>query len=334
MTDIKTIVAKINKTYGENTIGFASELRYSEILRLPSGSLFLDWALGENKKQGVSGWALGTIVELYGPESSGKSLISLKTIAEAQKRGFVTAYFDCEKSFDKNFAESLGVDTESLIVSRESVLEKAIDLACGILKEYPETRVIVFDSVATMIPTSEIEKPLDQKGQMAAVATAMSMALRKLNYYNKNKALLIFINQLREKPGVSYGNPEYTPGGRALKFYSSIRAEIRRGDWLYEDDDKKKPKIGQSVKFKIVKNKTDVAQRDGYFNFFYSGEIDKYDELFSLGLLRDRIERKGPYYVLCGKTSQGKESLLKMLKEDKAFYEEAVKDIMTEKGGE
>lgn len=335
MTDIKDIVAKMNKTFGDGTLGFANDIKYVENTRLTSGSLFLDWALGKNSKTKVAGWPLGSIVELYGPESSGKSLVCLKTIVEAQKQGFITAYFDCEKSFDKKFATKLGVDTSKLIISTETVIEKVIDTACQILKQYPETRVIVIDSLAAMIPLAEVERGLEESGKMAGVAEVMSRGLRKLNYYNKNKALIIFINQLRSKPGVSYGNPEYTPGGNSLKYYAFIRAEIRRGDWIFEDDDKKKRKIGHVVRFKMVKNKTDVAQKEGYFNFLYdTGEIDKMDELFSLGLLRDRIERKGPYYVLAGRTSQGKEALIRALKDEPEYYKLAVKDIFEGEGGE
>lgn len=328
MNDIKSLVAKINKQYGTETLGFASELKYSKIERLSTGSLFLDYALGRNKEDEKSGWPLGRIIELYGPESSGKSLISLKTIAEAQKEGFLAVYMDCENSFDKEFAQHVGVDTEKLILSQETVLEKTIDLACKLLKEYPEVKIIVFDSIATMIPAYEIEKPLDEKGQMATVATAMAKALRKLNYYNKNNALLIFINQLRENPGAGmYANPEYTPGGRAIKFYASIRAEIRRGDYIFDTEDKKK-KIGQTVKFKIQKNKTDIPHREGYFKFLYdSGELDRVDELFSLGLLHGVIGRKGPYYSIGDKTFLGREAFELELSSNDAFFEEAREEI-------
>jgi recombination protein RecA len=328
-TDVTSLVAKINKEYGKDILDFASNLKYSEIQRLSSGSLFLDYALGTNKQTKQAGWPQGRIIELFGPESSGKSLICLKTIAEAQKAGFLCVYMDCENTFDKEFSTHLGVDTSKLILSQENVLEKVIDLACSLLKQYPDDiKVIVFDSIATMIPTYEIEKPLDEKGQMATVASAMSKALRKLNYFNKNKALLIFINQLRMNPGAGmYANPEYTPGGRAIKFYASVRADIRRGEYLLDEEDKKK-KIGQVVKFKIVKNKTDIPFREGYFKFIYeTGELDKVDELFSLGLLRNVITRKGPYYSLNEHTFRGRELMEEELLNNTAFFEEARKEI-------
>ena len=330
MSDTKTLVAKINKKFGENTLGFASDLKYSDTPRLSSGSLFLDYALGTNKKDKASGWALGRIVELYGPESSGKSLICLKTIVEAQKAGYECAYIDCENSFDMIFAEQLGVDTSKLLITRENVAEKVFDIASQILEEYPKIRVVVFDSIASMIPKVEIEASLEDQ-QMASVARVMSKGLRKLTLKNKNNAVLLFINQLRENPGAGmYANPEYTPGGRAIKFYSSIRAEIRKGEFLFDPEDKKK-RIGQTVKFKIVKNKTDIPFREGYFRFMYEeGKLDTIDELISLGLLRGKIGRSGAYFSLADQSFHGREDMEAKLKESKEFFERARSEIFAE----
>ncbi len=204
---MKLLIKMINKEYGKNAIGFAPDLGFDDIERVTSGSLFLDWALGKSKN--TSGWPLGRIIELYGPESSGKSLISMLTIAGLQKMGKDCVYFDCENSFDKEHAKTLGVNPDKLIISRESGAEKVIDMACRIL-EKGKPSLIVFDSLAAMIPTVEVENSLE-KQQMASVARVMSKGLRKLTLFNKNNTLIIFINQLRVNPGAMYGNPEYTP---------------------------------------------------------------------------------------------------------------------------
>lgn len=323
--DIKTTVAKINKQYPNNPLRFASE--NVEIPRLPSGSLFLDWALGVNSN-GNAGWTMGRVVELYGYESSGKSLISMMTIAEAQKKGYECAYIDIENSFDKDFAAKLGVDASKLLITTETGAEKVFDVACTMLQEFPNIKVIVFDSVAGLIPKVEQEKSLEEQ-QMASVARVMSKGMRKLIHFNQNRAILIFINQIRLNPGAGmYANPEYQPGGQALKFYSSIRAEIRRGDWLFEDEDKKK-KIGQTVKFKIIKNKTSAAQREGYFRFLYDGaKIDKIDELISLALLQGKINRSGAYFSF-GKdhTYQGREKMEENLAKHPEIYKELQEEV-------
>ena len=327
---INEILAHINKKYGDNTIGLASEIKYSDVPRLSSGSLFLDWALGMNQKDKTSGWPLGRIVELYGPESTGKSLISMKTIAEAQKKGFDCAYIDIENSFDKTFAQTLGVDINKLIISRESQAERVIDFACELLKASDNLKVLVFDSLASMIPLVELDNSLEAN-QMASMARVMSKGLRKLTSFNKNGALIIFINQLRENPGTIYGNPEYTPGGRSLKFYASLRLEVRRGDYLFDENDKK-VKLGQIVKFKVAKNKTDVPLKEGYFKFLYTGQIDSVDELISIGLLNGTIERKGAYFTLDDNSWQGRESMEAKFNEDLKLFEKARKLIF--KGGE
>lgn len=326
--NLNHIIAKINKKYGDNTIGFGKELKYSDVPRLPSGSLFLDWALGMNHKDNASGWPLGRIVELYGQESSGKSLISLKTISEAQKKGFDCAYIDVENTFDKSFAEKLGVDINKLIISRESQAEKVIDFACELLSEANDLKVLVFDSLASMIPLVELDNSLEAN-QMASMARVMSKGLRKLIAFNKSNAIIFFINQLRENPGTIYGNPEYTPGGRALKFYSSLRLDVRKGDYILDSDDKK-VKLGQVVKFKVAKNKTDIPLREGYFKFIYStGELDKVDELVSLGILNEKIDRKGAYFTILDRSFQGRDSLEEALKKDNKFFEEVKKEIFS-----
>jgi len=311
----------VNKTFGDNSIGIAKDLEFTNVPRVTSGSLFLDWALGKNEDDKTSGWPLGRTVELYGPESAGKSLISMKTVANAQKNGMVCAYFDTEGGFDKSFAEKLGVDIGNLLLSRESAGEKVIEMACELLRS-KKVDIIVFDSLAAMIPKIEIDDPLEQM-QMAPMARMMSKALRKLTFLNR-KTLIIFINQLRVNPGARYGNPEYTPGGRSLKFYASLRVEVRKGDWIFDAKDKKK-KVGQIIKFKVVKNKTAIPLRVGAFKFLYSGEIDKTDELISLGLLDEKITRKGAYYYVGDEGFQGRGDLEVSLKNDKKLFEKTKK---------
>lgn len=326
---LKSAIATINKAYPDNPLRFASE--NVEIPRLSSGSLFLDWALGINK-DGTSGWSMGRVIELYGYESSGKSLISMLTIAEAQRKGFQCAYLDIENSFDKDFATLLGVDTSKLLITTETGAEKVIDLACKIMQEYPDIKVIVFDSVASMIPKVELEASLEDQ-QMASVARVMSKGMRKLIHFNQNRAVLIFINQIRLNPGAGkYANPEYQPGGQALKFYSSIRAEIRRGEWLFDEEasgEEKKKKIGQTVKFKIVKNKTGVAQKEGYFKFMYEGaKLDLVDELVSLALLNDKISRSGAYYSFgVDHTFQGREKMEEALRTQPELFKELQEEV-------
>jgi len=194
------------------------------------------------------------------------------------------------------------------------------------MRESENLKVLVFDSLASMIPSMELEDPLEQQ-QMAPMARLMSKGLRKLNNANKNGALIIFINQLRENPGAGpYANPEYTPGGKALKFYASLRVDVRRGDYIFDSEDKK-VKVGQIVKFRITKNKTDVPLREGYFKFLYKGELDRVDELISLGILNEKITRRGTYFDLGDRSWQGRENMEVELKKDAKLYEEAKKEV-------
>lgn len=335
MTDtIKALLNRLNKDFGEGTVGLASEVDYTRIQRLSSGSLFLDWALGANEKS-EAGWAMGKIVELYGYESSGKSLICMQTIIQAQKRKELCVYIDIENTFDRAFAAKLGIDCENLVIcpANKMTAENVIDFAADILRNSPEVKVIVFDSVAALVPKAELESKADESKGMAAVARVLSPGLRKLIALNRNNALLMFINQIRLNPGAGmYANPEYQPGGQALKFYSATRLEIRRGDYLFDETAKgeeKKKKIGQVVKFKVIKNKTGIAHKTGYFKFLYeTASLDKIDELVSLAILNDVIGRSGAYYTF-GKdhTFQGREKMEEALRTDQALYNE-LKDLV------
>ncbi len=324
MPDLKNLIATINKTFGEGALSLVKDLKVTEVERTPSGSLFLDWALGTTKK-GVAGWPKGRLIELFGPPSSGKSLISMKTIAESQKLGLSCAYIDAEKAFDKDFAEKIGIDINKLVLSQATTGEVALDIACEILRS-KQVDILVVDSVASLVPKAELEESLE-KATMAQTARLMSKGLRKLTALNSN-TVVIFINQLRTNPNASYGaNPEYTPGGKALGFYASIRVEIRRGDWIV---DKKKQRIGQVIKFKAVKNKTASPYKDGYFRFLYDGTIDKADELISLAILRDKLERKGAYYYFGEEGFRGREDLEGQIKENSDLYERLRKAVFDE----
>lgn len=330
-SNLDEVIASINKKYGKELIYKAKDLQLTEVDRITTGSLFLDKLLGTNKKK-QSGWPMGRIVELYGPEMSGKSSLCMKTIASAQKQGMMCAWFDVEKSFEADRAEALGVDTQKLLlnqadedkngepVSGESILE----IVCDLLKT-KQVDVIVVDSLASLVPKAELEKSLDDSQRMALAASMMSQALRKINTLN-SKTLIIFINQLRTNPGTSYGNPEYTPGGKALKYYSSVRLELRTGEWIVEN----KQKIGQIVKFKIAKNKTSRPHEQGMFQFMYTGEIDQIDEIISVGELTGAIKRKGAYYYLDADTGfHGRDDMYNSLKKDPALFEKAKKIVFT-----
>ncbi len=325
MSDLKFLISKLNKKFGEGSVVLAKDFKHQEVGRLSSGSLFLDKCLGRNASK-VSGWPLGRIVELYGPQMAGKSTLALKTISEAQKKGMTCAYFDCEKSFDKDRAKVLGVNIDELLVSVEAIGEKVLEAIAELLKT-KEVGVIVVDSLASMVPQAEMDKSLEDSNRMALVAQMMSQGLRKLTALNDD-TLIIFINQLREKPGVVYGNPSYTPGGKALGFYASVRVELRAGDWILED----KRKIGNVVKFNITKNKTATPHQTGYYKFLYSGEIDKADELISIGLLNATIKQKGAYFYIDEEAFRGREELEEGLKKDAILFEKVRKVVFENDG--
>jgi len=297
----KTIL-KINKKFGENTIGKINEMPTVKTERISSGSPYLDWAIG-------GGWPLGRTIELYGPYSSGKSLIALKTIAEAQKLDKKCVYLDAENAFDPKFATLLGVNIKDLVISQLTAGEQIFDIVDMLLQS--EVAIIVVDSVASLVPQYELDESIE-KQTMALQARLMSKAMRKLTgKAARNKTLIFFVNQIREKIG-AYGNPEITSGGRALGFYSSLRVEVRRGEILKDQ----KKVIGQQVKFKVVKSKVCQPWRDGYFLFYHPDSqnpdlelFDTADELVSMLLIQRKIKRRGAYYDVAGKTFQGREEL-------------------------
>lgn len=312
ITSLDKAISEIKKQFGNDSIGFVNDMDV-DVKRITTGSPFIDWSL-------FGGFPLGKLIELYGPYSSGKSLISYRTIAEAQKRGKTCILFDAENAFDPTFAVKLGLDTSKLVLCNDSLGESMFDKLILLLQAEPE--IIVVDSVASLVPKAEFEDPMEQQ-TIGLHARMMSKALRKVNAMNKSTCL-IFINQIREKP-TAYGNPETTTGGRALPFYASIRLEIRRGEFITNS---KKEKIGQEIKFKVVKSKVSQPFRDGSIRYYYDTcTFDAKDELISLGLINDKIKRRGAWYDVAGESFQGREELEAKLK-DPAFFEKIKKEVM------
>lgn len=259
---LNRIIAEINKKAGENVIGRVPNMGTLEIERLSTGLPVLDDALG-------GGFPTKRIAELYGLPGVGKSLIALLVIKEIQKKGGECIYLDVEDSFDPDWARTLGVDTDKLVISQSSVGEDTLELVAKLLRAEPD--VIVVDSVAAMVTRAELEEPIE-KAFMAPKARLMSKALAILNSINK-KTLIIFINQLRNTMAM-YGPQFTTPGGQALKFYSSIRIEVKKGEDIHQDDKKTQPIIGQTVGFRITKNKTAAPFRSGAFRLYHDGRIE------------------------------------------------------------
>lgn len=260
------------------------------------------------------GWPRGRTVELYGPFSAGKSLCALRTIASAQREGLNCVFIDAERAFSPKFAEKLGVDLSKLVLVREAGGETVFNIIEKLLEG--EADLIIVDSVASLVPIFEEEHPIEQQ-TMALQARLMSKALRKLTgKIGKTNTLIIFVNQIREKIG-SWGSPEITSGGRALGFYSSVRVEVRKGDWLL----KNKQKIGQEIKFRVTKSKICQPWREGLLKYYYDSGFDETAELLSLGLITGKIKRKGGYYNLLERSFHGREELEVALQEDKELVE-------------
>lgn len=299
------MIAEVNKSFGRDVIGFADSMDV-KIAKIPSGSLSLDWAIG-------GGFPLKRIVELYGPYSSGKTLIAMRVIAEAQKMGLPTVFVDAEKSFEKEHAEAVGIDLSKLMYVDSSAGEHIFNFVRQLLEEVPKG-VIVIDSVAAIVPIYEDENETE-KMTMGLTARLMSKGLRITNAINRGWCV-IFINQVREKIGVMYGNPETTTGGRALAFYSSLRLNIRAGE-KYEEN---KVKIGQEVKFRVEKSKIGTPGRDGSFKYMYETGVDEYDDVISLALQLKVITQGGAWYTALGERFQGRAAIETKAKADPEFF--------------
>jgi recombination protein RecA len=303
---------KIEKNYGKGSIMRLGDNAVVETEVIPTGSIGLDIALG------IGGLPRGRIIEVYGPESSGKTTLAIHAIAEAQKLGGIAAFIDAEHAFDRFYAEKLGVDIENLLVSQPDYGEQALEIADSLIRS-GAIDIIVIDSVAALTPKSEIEGDMGDS-KMGLQARLMSQALRKLTgTINKTGATCIFINQLREKIGVMFGNPETTTGGNALKFYSSVRLDIRRSTQI-KDVDKV---IGNRVKIKVVKNKVAPPFRTAELDMMYGEGFSKVGELVDLGVEFDIIKKSGSWFSY-GETKlgQGREAVKQLMRDNPELAEE------------
>ncbi len=307
MKALDAVLLQIEKQYGKGSImRLGDEAGKTEIDVIPSGCLTLDLALG------IGGFPRGRIIEIYGPESSGKTTVALHAIAEAQKMGGVAAFIDAEHALDPVYAKKLGVNLEELYVSQPDTGEQALDITDALVRS-SAVDIIVIDSVAALTPKAEIEGDMGDS-HVGLQARLMSQALRKLTaIVNKSKTCVIFINQLREKVGVMFGSPETTPGGKALKFYASMRLDIRRTDTLKDADGA----MGNRTKAKIVKNKLAPPFRQAEFDIVFGEGISQEGCIMDMGVQFDIIGKSGAFYSYNGnKVAQGKEKMRLFLKEN------------------
>lgn len=297
---------KIEKEFGKGAIMNLADQADKTIETVSSGSLRIDEALG------VGGYPRGRIIEIYGPESSGKTTVTLHAIAEVQKQGGKAAFIDAEHALDPVYAKALGVNLEELLISQPDTGEQGLEIADALVSS-GAIDLVVIDSVAALVPQAEIEGDMGDS-HVGLQARLMSQALRKLSgSINKTQTIVIFINQLREKVGIMFGNPETTPGGRALKFYSSIRLEVRRGDQMKTPD---KEIVGNRAKIKVVKNKVAPPFKTAEVDIMYGEGISKTGELLDMASDKDIIDKSGAWYSYNGeRIGQGRENAKKYLAE-------------------
>jgi len=314
---LKAAMEKIEKDFGKGSIMRLGEERIDNIEVIPSGSIALDYALG------VGGYPKGRIIEIYGPESSGKTTLAIHAIAEVQKQGGIAAFIDAEHAFDRFYAANLGVNVEDLLISQPDNGEQALDIADQLIRS-AAVDIIVIDSVAALTPKAEIEGDMGEN-KVGLQARLMSQALRKLTAtINKTKTTCIFINQLREKIGVMFGNPETTTGGNALKFYASVRLDIRKSSPIKDGDNV----IGNEVKVKVVKNKVAPPFRRAEFEIMYGEGISRVGEVVDLGVNFNLLEKSGSWYSYNGtKLGQGKEATKGVLRDNPELCEEITSKI-------
>lgn len=310
---LKLTLDKLDKTYGKGAVMKMGDTVVEEVDVIPTGSLGLDLALG------VGGYPKGRVIEIYGPESSGKTTLTIHAIAEAQKKGGIAAFIDAEHAFDRYYAENLGVDIENLIISQPDNGEQALEIADNLIRS-GAIDIIVIDSVAALTPKSEIEGEMGDS-KMGLHARLMSQALRKLTgSISKTKCTVIFINQLREKIGVMFGNPETTTGGNALKFYASVRLDIRRSTQLKDNNS---TAVGNKTRVKVVKNKVAPPFKTAEFDIMYGEGVSKLGEIIDLGVAYEIIKKSGSWFSYDDtKLGQGREAVKNLLRDNPELMEE------------
>ena len=315
---LKLTLDKLDKTYGKGTVMKMGDAAIENMEVIPTGSLGLDVALG------VGGYPKGRVVEIYGPESSGKTTLTLHAIAEAQKKGGIAAFIDAEHAFDRYYAEDLGVDVENLIISQPDNGEQALEITDNLIRS-GAIDIIVIDSVAALTPKSEIEGEMGDS-KMGLHARLMSQALRKLTgSISKTKCTVIFINQLREKIGVMFGNPETTTGGNALKFYASVRIDIRRSTQIKNTNSEV---LGNKTRVKVVKNKVAPPFKTVEFDIVYGKGISKVGEIIDLGVDFEIINKSGSWFSYDEtKLGQGREAVKNLLLDNPELMDELEQKI-------
>ncbi|MBE3570544.1 MAG: recombinase RecA [Bacillales bacterium] len=314
---LEMALKQIEKQFGKGSIMKLGEQTDRKVSTVPSGSLALDAALG------VGGYPRGRIIEIYGPESSGKTTVALHAIAEVQAQGGQAAFIDAEHALDPIYAQKLGVDIDELLLSQPDTGEQALEIAEALVRS-GAVDIIVIDSVAALVPKAEIEGEMGD-AHVGLQARLMSQALRKLSgAINKSKTIAIFINQIREKVGVMFGNPETTPGGRALKFYSSISLEVRRAETLKQGNEM----VGNKTRIKVVKNKVAPPFRTADVDIMYGEGISKEGEIIDLGSELDIIQKSGSWYSYNEeRLGQGRENAKQFLKENPEIRDEIMYKI-------
>ena len=309
---LSAVMDKIEKDFGKGAIMKMSSKKVDEVPVIPSGSITIDQALG------IGGYPKGRVIEIFGPESSGKTTLAIHAIAEAQKAGGIAAFNDAEHAFDSAYARKLGVDIDELLISQPDNGEQALEIADHLIRS-SAIDIVVIDSVAALTPKAEIEGEMGES-KMGLQARLMSQALRKLTAsISKTRTVCIFINQLRDKIGVVYGNPETTTGGNALKFYASVRIDIRKASVIKDGEEQ----LGARAKVKIVKNKLASPFRRAEFDIMYGEGISKIGEIIDLGVDLGILKKSGSWFSYGErKIGQGRDSVKELLKSDEALRDE------------
>lgn len=317
---LEIAISQVEKQFGKGSIMRWGDMQRMEVKTIPSGALSLDLALG------VGGYPIGRVVEIFGPESSGKTTLSLHLIAEAQKQGGMCAFIDAEHAFDPSYARRIGINVDNLLISQPDYGEQALEI-CETLVRSGAIDVVVIDSVAALVPKVELEGSMGDQ-HVGLQARLMSQGLRKLTAVtSKSSSIVIFINQLREKVGIMFGNPETTPGGRALKFYSSIRLDVRKIDQLKSGEDI----VGNRVKVKVVKNKVAPPFKIAEFDIMYGVGISVEGDLLDLGVKYKLIEKSGAWYSYeSQRLGQGRENVRDYFKQNPEMMEKVKNAIIKE----